>query len=87
MIENKIKKLLEKNIDISFISIKDLRSRHTNHNTYSGGAHLKLLIVSDDFINKSLVERHRMIYKAINHMIRDEIHALSIKAKTINEYK
>ena len=87
MIENKIKELLEKNIDISFISIKDLRSRHTNHNTYSGGAHLKLLIVSDDFINKSLVERHRMVYKAITHMIRNEIHALSIKAKTINEYK
>tara|TARA_B110000438_G_C15748566_1_gene621869 strand:- start:653 stop:916 length:264 start_codon:yes stop_codon:yes gene_type:complete len=87
MIENKIKELLKKKINISFISIKDLRSRHTNHQTYSGGAHLKLLIVSNDFIDVSLINRHRMIYNLIGPMIRNEIHAISIKAKTIDEYK
>ena len=87
MIENKIKEILKNKINISFISIKDLKSRHTNHQTYSGGAHLKLLIVSDDFINVSLINRHRMIYDLIGHMIKNEIHAISIKAKTIEEYK
>ena len=87
MIENQIKELLEKNINISFISIKDLRSRHTNHKTYSGGAHLKLLLVSDDFVGVSLVNRHRMIYAAISNMLKNEIHAISIKAKTIDEHR
>ena len=87
MIENKIKKILEKKINVSFISIKDLKSMHTNHQTYSGGAHLKLLIVSDDFINISLINRHRMIYDLIGSMIKNEIHAISIKTKTLEEYK
>jgi len=87
MIEKTIKEIIEKKINVSFISIKDLKSRHTNHQTYSGGAHLKLLIVSDDFINISLINRHRMIYDLIGHMIKNEIHAISIKAKTLKEYK
>ena len=87
MLKDKIETLIKNNINAEFIDIKDLRSRHINHKTYSGGAHLKLLVVSDDFKNISLVNRHKMIYEIIGDLIKKEIHALSIETKTINEYK
>tara|TARA_B100001250_G_scaffold412237_1_gene442925 strand:+ start:666 stop:950 length:285 start_codon:yes stop_codon:yes gene_type:complete len=81
-----LEKLIEQAMSIYHIDIKDSTSKHTNHNTYSGGMHLRALIVSDDFDNKSLIERHRLIYNLLGKYIRKEIHAISIKALTKNEY-
>ncbi|SVE61475.1 uncharacterized protein METZ01_LOCUS514329, partial [marine metagenome] len=33
-----------------------------------------------------LVSRHQLIYQALDKMIKTEIHALSIKALSIDEY-
>lgn len=86
MIKNKIKTLIEDNIKTEIIVITDLTNQHKNHIGYDGGGHYKLLVVSDDFINLSLIERHKIIYKILDKMIKNEIHALSINAKTIQEY-
>ena len=45
-----------------------------------------ILIVSDDFKEISLISRHRLIYQVLDKMIKTEIHALSIKALSIDEY-
>ena len=44
-----------------------------------------LIITSDKFLGKSRMERHRMIYEALNDLFPNEIHALSIKATTEEE--
>ncbi len=44
-------------------------------------------IVSDDFINKSLVQRHQMIYTVINSFIQKEIHAVILKTYTVEEFE
>ena len=51
------------------------------------GDHFSLVVISDKFIDVSLVERHRMIYAIFEDKIVSEIHALQIQAYTIEEWK
>lgn len=45
--------------------------------------HLAVRIVSDTFKGKSLLDRHRMIYQALDEPMKDgRIHALELKAET-----
>jgi BolA protein len=42
--------------------------------------------VSTDFEAKSLIQRHRMVYKALSDLLETDIHALSIQAFTPNQF-
>ena len=45
-------------------------------------------IISDEFIGKSTIQRHKMIYAILDQYIKTgEIHALTIKATTLDESK
>tara|TARA_Y100000588_G_C13969774_1_gene802490 strand:+ start:64 stop:321 length:258 start_codon:yes stop_codon:yes gene_type:complete len=84
MIVEIIKKKLTDKIDASHLEIVDESHKHAGHAQSSGG-HFRLHIVSEDFSGLSLIERHRLIYAALGDMIQNEIHALSINAKTESE--
>ena len=48
--------------------------------------HLKVVIVSDGFQGKNLLDRHRMIYQALDAPMKDgRIHALELTARTNDE--
>ena len=48
--------------------------------------HLKVVVVSSHFTGKSLLDRHRMIYQALDAPLKDgRIHALELTAKTPDE--
>jgi len=51
------------------------------------GRHFDALIVSSAFEGKSRVQRHQLVYAALGDRMRDEIHALSIKAVTPAEWQ
>lgn len=70
----------------SSIDIEDDSARHAGHpGARSGGGHFNVTVVSDAFRDKSLIERHRMVYAAMGEAMQTEIHALSIKALTPDE--
>ncbi len=47
------------------------------------GRHFDALVISPDFEHQSRIQRHRMVLETVNKEIAsDELHALSIKAKT-----
>jgi BolA family transcriptional regulator, general stress-responsive regulator len=87
MLKSKILDLLSKNINIIEIKINDLSDKHKNHATSNGGGHFKMIIISDDFINESLLIRHRKVYTILDSMLKKEIHALSLKTLTLEESK
>jgi BolA family transcriptional regulator, general stress-responsive regulator len=60
--------------------IKDQSALHAGHAGNQGGGHFDLKIVSSHFSKKSQVLRHRMIYQALNDLIPQQIHAISIIA-------
>lgn len=86
-IEKEIKMRLENDLDIQHIEIKDFTGRHLNHKTNEGGFHLEATIVSSDFIDMSLIERHRAVYDSMGNMMNNEIHALSMKTLTPDEWE
>lgn len=50
------------------------------------GAHFEAIIVSPSFVGKSMVAQHQMVYAALGDKMRAEIHALSMRTMTPDEY-
>ena len=68
------------------LEITDDSHLHAGHAGAEGGAgHFTVGIASSRFQNRSTLERHRMVYQAVSDMMPQEIHALSITARTPEE--
>lgn len=71
----------------SFIRLTDDSEKHRGHGGYNpaGESHFTLEIESADFAGTSRVERQRMIYRALGDLMRERVHALSIRATAPGE--
>jgi acid stress-induced BolA-like protein IbaG/YrbA len=50
------------------------------------GQHFQALIVSGEFAGRNRVQRHQLVYAALGERMRDEIHALSMKTFSPEEW-
>jgi len=74
-------------LEPAVIRIADESARHAGHEgAKAGGGHYLLTIVSHRFISKSALARHRLVYDALREMMHKNIHALSVKAYTPEEF-
>ena len=46
------------------------------------GTHFSVVVVSDMFVDKTLVQQHQLVYKTLGEKVGSDIHALSIKTFT-----
>ena len=69
-----IKSYLEGGLDCSHLEVD------------GDGQHFQALIVSPAFAGKRMVQRHQLVYAALGERMREEIHALSMKTLTPEEY-
>jgi BolA protein len=68
------------------LEIIDESAKHAGHaGAASGGGHFIVNIVASAFNDKTLIQRHRLVYDAVDDIMHREIHALSIQAKTPEE--
>ena len=51
------------------------------------GQHFQAIIVSAAFAGKRLIQRHQLVYAALGDRMREEIHALSMKTLTPDEFQ
>lgn len=51
------------------------------------GAHFEAVVVSEEFAGKSRVQRHQRVYQTLGDRMREEIHALSMKTFTPQEWQ
>jgi acid stress-induced BolA-like protein IbaG/YrbA len=51
------------------------------------GQHFQAVIVSPAFTGKRLIQRHQLVYAALGDRMREEIHALSMKTLTPEEFQ
>nr|NUR37883.1 BolA family transcriptional regulator [Sphingomonas sp.] len=65
----------------------DDSEQHRGHGGYNpaGESHFTLRIESSAFAGKSRVERQRMTYAALGDLMRERVHALSIRASAPGE--
>jgi acid stress-induced BolA-like protein IbaG/YrbA len=58
-----------------------------DHVTVEGdGQHFEAVIVSAEFRGKSMVQQHQLVYRALGDRMREQIHALSMKTYTPEQW-
>ncbi|HET7316679.1 MAG TPA: BolA family protein [Sphingomicrobium sp.] len=69
------------------IDLIDDSEKHRGHGGYNpaGESHFTLNVESFAFAGKSRVERQRMVYAALGDLMRERVHALSIRATAPGE--
>jgi len=83
---HEIKSRLKKTMDIEHLTIMDDTGKHLTHQHYDGGRHFQIKIVSSAFEGVSLLDRHKLVYQALDGMIKNEIHAIGLKTIATSEY-
>ena len=68
---------ISNHIQSSLIEVEDISD---------GAAKFNVLIVSEEFQNKSLIQRHRLVYNLFSEELQGPIHALSLKTYTPSQY-
>jgi BolA protein len=70
------------------VALEDESARHAGHEGARGGAgHYSVLVVSARFAGLDPVARHRAVYAVVGDMIPNEVHALSIRSFTPEEWR
>ena len=76
LLPSQIEDVIGANLDCDFIEVKG-----------DDGTHFEATIVSPLFEDKSMIEQHQMVYQALGDMMKQEIHALSMKTITPEQWK
>lgn len=81
-----LRERLSSALNPSRLDIVDQSAAHAGHEgAKGGGGHYVVTIVSAAFAGLPLIKRHRLVYGAVGEAMKDEIHALSIRAYAPDE--
>jgi BolA family transcriptional regulator, general stress-responsive regulator len=71
----------------SQIELVDDSEKHRGHGGYNpaGESHFSLAIVSAAFAGRSRVDRQRMVHTALGDLLKERVHALTIRARAPGE--
>ncbi|KAK8948264.1 hypothetical protein KSP40_PGU004445 [Platanthera guangdongensis] len=86
---NRIRQKLQSALETSLLEIEDVSYQHAGHAAVKGEAgetHFNIKLVSPKFEGQNLVKRHRMVYSLLDDELKTGLHAVSIVAKTPQEY-
>lgn len=50
------------------------------------GQHFEAIVVSAAFADKSMVQQHKLVYEALGNKMQSEIHALSLRTYTPEQW-
>jgi len=68
------------------IEIVDDSHKHAGHAGAQGGGHFSVTLVAEIFAGEKPLQRHRRVYDALGSAMHKDIHALSIRAYTPQEF-
>ena len=67
------------------LQIRDDSAAHAGHAGAREGGHFAVVVVSEKFAGRTRMQRHQLVYEAVAELLRTDIHALSIQARTPQE--
>ena len=84
-VQSTIESKLMGNLNLQHMEVINESSQH---NVPPGSeSHFKLVLVSNDFTDKMLIKRHRMINEILADELQGQIHALSMHTYTEQEWQ
>jgi BolA protein len=79
--EQRLRERLESRFAPVLLSIEDESHLHAGHaGAAQGHSHFRVRIVSEAFRGVSPLARHRLVYAAVDDLLKTDIHALAIEA-------
>ena len=82
----RIAALLRERLGADGVEVIDESHLHAGHaGARSGGGHFSVTVVAAQFAGANTLKRHRMVYDALAELMKNDIHALSIRAFTPDE--
>ena len=79
--KKEITRRLREAFDPETLGVEDESYLHEGHEgAKDGRGHFRVLIIAEAFSGKSMIDRHRAIYRELDEMMRLDIHALAIDA-------
>jgi BolA family transcriptional regulator, general stress-responsive regulator len=81
----KIRQILTARLAPLSLEIRDDSARHAGHAGAREGGHFSVTVVSERFAGCTRMQRHQLVYEAVSELLRTDIHALSIQARTPQE--
>ena len=84
-----LQRSIERKLEERFApSVLEVTNESSRHSVPAGSeTHFKVLVVSDAFEGKALVERHRLVYETLGDEMRSGVHALTITSRTPTEWQ
>ena len=74
---NEVKELIQKSLPDAVVEVSDLTGTSD---------HLGLMVASDQFKGKMLLEQHQMIMDILKESLKEKVHAVQIKTMTLEKY-
>jgi BolA family transcriptional regulator, general stress-responsive regulator len=82
---SRIRAALERELAPLSLEVVDDSAKHAGHAGAREGGHFRVTLVSEAFRGKSAIQRHRMVFAAVGGLMKTDIHALNIDARTPDE--
>jgi BolA protein len=79
---SRLRAALEKELAPTRLEILDDSARHAGHAGAREGGHFRVRITSAAFRGKTSIQRHRLVFAAVGGLMKTDIHALNIDART-----
>jgi BolA protein len=88
-VANQIRDILTEQFAPVELQIIDDSSKHAGHSGADPGgeSHFSALVVSEKFVGKNRVNRQRLVYGALDTLLKERVHALALKTMTPAEYQ
>ena len=81
-----IRERLRSRLPAESVEIENQSPLHVGHaGAAGGGGHYAVTVVSKTFEGLNTLSRHRLVYAAVEDLMKKEIHALSIQAYSTDE--
>jgi BolA protein len=82
-----IEDALRKGLQAQHVEVLDQSSLHEGHlGAQGGGGHFQILVVSDRFRGLTRIAAQRVVYQVLGDLMRNDIHALSMRTLTPEEW-
>lgn len=84
-----IEGILRERLKPSFLEVLDDSAKHAGHAgaRQGGGGHYIVTVVAEAFVDKSLVEQHRMVNEALKELFGGGIHALALRTYSPTQWR
>ncbi|KAG8449877.1 hypothetical protein GDO86_016521 [Hymenochirus boettgeri] len=84
-VEHSIRSKLTESLNPSHLEVHN--ESHMHAVPKDSETHFKVVVVSDSFSGKSLIQRHRLVNELLKEELAGSVHALSIHAKTPQQWE